>query len=177
MRNVSLVVAMVACSAMFSAAVRAQDDVVKVTLSVKKVVVDAGGKEVLQSADLAQPGDVLEYTAAYVNTGKKGIRNLEATLPIPVHTGYQPDSAKPSGARASWDLRVFEQIPLKRIVKREHEADIEQVVPYSEYRLLRWYPGHLGAGEERRFSTRVRVENYTINLVGNSANITVEGNQ
>ena len=176
MRNVSLVIAMVACSAMFSTAVRAQD-VVKVTLSVKKVVVDAGGKEVLQSADLAQPGDVLEYTAAYVNTGKKGIRNLEATLPIPAYTEYQPDSAKPSGARASWDLRIFELIPLKRIVKREHDADIEQVVPYSEYRLLRWYPGELAAGEERRFSTRVRVENHTINLVGNSANITVEGNQ
>lgn len=177
MRKTTLVaVAIVVCSVMLSAAARAEE-ALKVTLEVKKVVVDVNGKEALQNADSAQPGDLLQYTAVYHNVSKKGLKGLEATLPIPTYTEYQPDSVKPAGARASWDRAHFQSIPLKRIVKRENGVDIEQMVPYAEYRALRWYPGDLAAGEEKRFSTRVRVENRSINLASDTPNVTVGGNQ
>ena len=170
-----VVMAMALCGAMGSAAVRA-DDAVKINLEVKKVVVDAEGKETLQSADLAQPGDLLQYTAVYRNTSKKGIKGLEATLPIPSYTEFQPESIKPGGARATWDYAHFESIPLKRIVKRENGVDIDQVVPYAEYRALRWYPGALAAGEEQRFSVRARVDQYQFKAASDKLKVSVGGN-
>jgi uncharacterized repeat protein (TIGR01451 family) len=177
MGKIALVVmAMVVGGAISSATVRA-DEMVKVNLEVKKVAIDADGKEVLQSADSARPGDLLQYTAIYHNTGKKSIKGLEATLPIPAYTEYLPDSVKPAGAKASWDREHFAAMPLKRIVKRENGIDIEQVVPYAEYRSLRWYPGELSAGEERRFSTRVRVDDHSIDLASDTMKVSVGGSQ
>jgi uncharacterized repeat protein (TIGR01451 family) len=175
-KEIVVALAIAVFSTMVSAAVRAEE-AVKVTLEVKKVVIDAEGKELLKSADAVQPGDLLEYTAIYRNVSKKGIRGLEATLPIPNYTEYQPNSVSPSGARASLDKANFAAMPLKRIVKRENGVDVEQVIPYSEYRSLRWYPGELAAGEVRHFSTRVRVANHSINLASDTLNVTVGGSQ
>ena len=52
-------------------------------LQARKVVKAADGREELASADAAKPGDVLEYTATFRNTGKTTLTRVEATLPIP----------------------------------------------------------------------------------------------
>ena len=125
-------------------------------LEARKVVVGADGKESFSAADAARPGDVIEYAATYRNTATQPVRNLEATLPIPANTELVPGSAAPAGAKASLDSRSFEQVPLKRKVRRG-AADVEETVPVREYRSLRWYPGELAPGKTLAFKARVRV--------------------
>src|SRR5688572_28617432 len=93
----------------------AAGDVV-VTLKEQKVHRAPDGKEVLKVAERAIPGEVIQYDAFYKNQGKKGIRNLEPTLPIPRGLEYVPDSAQPAPAKASLDGKNFAPIPLKRQV-------------------------------------------------------------
>ena len=81
----------------FSAAAQTQKDI-QVTMEVKKVVKAADGKESLEPADQAKPGDILQYSAVYVNKSKNNLRDLEATIPVPAYTEYVPGSSRPAGA-------------------------------------------------------------------------------
>jgi uncharacterized repeat protein (TIGR01451 family) len=125
-------------------------------LDVNKVVIK-DGKEVLEPATAARPGDVLQYVANYSNKGKSGVTNLEATLPIPPNTELIIDSVKPAGAKASTGGSAFGDVPLRRKVRQANGAEFEQVVPAREYRSLRWYPGALAAGATVSFTARVKV--------------------
>ena len=138
------------------AAAQSQQDVV-VTMEVKKVVKGDDGKESLESADQAKPGDILQYTATYANKVKKTWRDMEATIPVPPYTEYVPGSSRPAGAKASLDGQNFQSIPLRRKVKQADGKEITQLVPYGEYRSLRWFVGKLSENQELKFSTRVKV--------------------
>jgi uncharacterized repeat protein (TIGR01451 family) len=124
-------------------------------LSARKVVV-AEGRETLVDAASARPGDVIEYVATYRNTGKSPIRGLQATLPIPQQTEFIPGTTRPAESKASLDGRTFADIPLKRKVTRDGKQ-IEEQVPYREYRALRWFAGELGGEKTMAFTARVRV--------------------
>jgi hypothetical protein len=130
---------------------------VVVTMEVKKVVKADDGKESLESADQAKPGDILQYTATYTNKAKKVWRDLEATIPVPPFTEYVPGSGRPAGAKASLDGQAFQTIPLRRKVKQTDGKEVVQLVPYGEYRTLRWFVGKLSENQELKFSTRVKV--------------------
>ena len=125
-------------------------------LVARKVVTAADGRETLASADAAKPGDVLEYTATFRNTGKAALSRVEATLPIPDSVEFIPGSAKPANAKASADGKAFGDMPLKRVVKK-NGVDVEEVVPVREYRLLRWAPVDLGGEKSASYVARVRV--------------------
>ena len=139
-----------------SAYAEPQRDVL-VTMEVKKVVKGDDGKEMLLSADQAKPGDILQYTATYTNKTNKIWRDLEATIPIPTYTEYVPASSRPAGAKASLDGQFFGLIPLRRKVKHADDKEVTQLVPYGEYRALRWFVGKLAENQELKFSTRVKV--------------------
>jgi uncharacterized repeat protein (TIGR01451 family) len=139
-----------------SAYAQNQQDVV-VTMEVKKIQKGEDGKEVQESADQAKPGDILQYTATYTNKSKKVWRDLEATIPVPPFTEYVPGSSRPSGTKASLDGQNFQSIPLRRKVKQADGKEITQLVPYGEYRTLRWFVGKLSENQELKFSTRVKV--------------------
>jgi uncharacterized repeat protein (TIGR01451 family) len=124
-------------------------------LVARKVVV-AEGRESLADAGTVKPGDVIEYVATYRNAGKDAITGLQATIPIPPQTEFIPGTARPARARASLDGRSFADIPLKRTVTRDGKQ-IEEQVPYREYRALRWFAGELGAGKTADFTARVKV--------------------
>jgi hypothetical protein len=47
-------------------------------------------------------------------------------------------------------------MPLKRTVTR-NGAQVEELVPYREYRALRWNAGELGGENSLAFTARVRV--------------------
>jgi uncharacterized repeat protein (TIGR01451 family) len=126
-------------------------------LEVKKVVSNGDGTEFMVPGDSAKPGDILQYSAIYRNQGKKSVKKVEATIPIPDGTEYLPSSAKPSGARASADGQSFQVIPLRRKVKGPDGKEQAQLISYGEYRFLRWYPGDLAPGKEARFVLRARV--------------------
>jgi uncharacterized repeat protein (TIGR01451 family) len=129
---------------------------VESTLEARKVVRGADGRETLVPADVARPGDVIEYAATYRNTTRETMRELEATMPIPAHTEFVPGSARPSSVRASVDARDFAALPLKRKTVVGGREVIE-AVPYREYRALRWQPVHLGAEASMTFTARVKV--------------------
>lgn len=129
---------------------------VETTLEARKVVRAADGKETLAPAETAKPGDVIEYAATYRNTSRQAVKSLQATLPIPANTEFVPGSVKPAGARASVDGATFAEIPLKRRVTRDGRQ-VEEQVPYREYRYLRWYPGELGGDKAVSFNARVKV--------------------
>jgi len=124
-------------------------------LAARKVVV-VEGRDAFADANAARPGDVIEYLATYRNTGSSPITGLEATVPIPGNTEFVPGSARPAGARASLDGRNYADIPLKRTVTRGGKQ-VEEQVPYREYRSLRWTAGELGGGKTLVFTARVRV--------------------
>ncbi len=155
-RLVSLKLVMVLGFLAFSAVAQTQGDL-QVTMDVRKVVKTADGKESLESAEQAKPGDILQYTAVYLNKSKNNLRDLDATIPIPAFTEYVPGSSRPAGAKASVDGQTFQSIPLRRKVTRADGQAVMQLVPYADYRSLRWSAGNLAANQELKFSTRVKV--------------------
>jgi uncharacterized repeat protein (TIGR01451 family) len=123
---------------------------------VARKVIAADGRETFVDAASAKPGDVIEYVATYRNTGKSALTGLQATMPIPPQTEYLPGTARPAQPLASVDGRVFADIPLKRKVNRDGKQ-VEEPVPYREYRALRWFVGELGGEQSAEFAARVRV--------------------
>jgi uncharacterized repeat protein (TIGR01451 family) len=134
----------------------AKNDVV-VTLKAQKVLPGPDGTEVLQAAERAMPGEVIQYDATYKNQSGTGVRNLVPTLPIPKGLEYVADSAKPAPTQGSLDGKTFEPLPLKRKVTLPSGETVEQPVPLSEIRALRWEIGDLDAGSAAQISARARL--------------------
>lgn len=140
-----------------SAGAQAANNDVVVTLKAQKVLRGPDGNEVLQLAERAMPGEVIQYDAIYKNQSGSGVRNLEPTLPIPRGLEYIPDSAKPAPSKASLDGKNFAPLPLKRQVTLPTGETVEQPVPSSEIRALRWELGDLDAGAAALISARARL--------------------
>jgi hypothetical protein len=130
---------------------------VVVALTAQKVLTAADGKEKLQPAERAFPGDIVQYDASYRNVSGEAVRNLEPTLPIPRGLEFLPESAKPPPAMASLDGKTFAAYPLKRLVTLPDGKQEEQPVPWSEYRALRWTVGDLPAGQTVTVTVRARL--------------------
>ena len=148
---------------------RSSPESIEVKLVRNKVVTE-NGKEVLQAAETAKPGEVLLESVTYTNKSKNIVSKLEATLPIPLNTEFQLNSNKPSAARAfaSTDGSNFRPMPLKRKVKQANGVEVEQLVPASEYRFLRWYPGELAAGKSVTYSARFKITDDRPATAGNA---------
>ena len=129
---------------------------VDIKLERKKVTI-AEGKEVLGSASLAKPGDVIEEVATYTNLSKKSTRRVEATLPVPQYTEPMLGSILPASAKASTDGTIFAAIPLKKKVRQANGVMIEQPVPLAEYRFLRWSGIELAPEKKFVASARFRL--------------------
>jgi uncharacterized repeat protein (TIGR01451 family) len=130
---------------------------VKVTLVANKVM-KSNGTEVQMSGQTAKPGDTIEYVADYRNTDKSNVRSVVATLPVPAGMEYLPDTESPRPALASTDGAHFSAIPLKRTVRNAAGQPKEELVPYSEYRTLRWNLGEISGGGSKTVKARVKVK-------------------
>lgn len=129
---------------------------VEVTLQQFKVTKRAQS-EVLEPAAHIKPGEVIEYQVTYQNTTKRGISQLQATLPIPKETEYIPNTANPAAVQASLDGVNYAPVPLRRTVKLANGQMAEQDVPVVEYRSLRWTLGDLSASQKKTVSARIRL--------------------
>ena len=152
----TLVAALAATALLIPLRARAGSDV-SVALSAQRVTAKTGGREVMERADRAKPGDVIEYRATYRNAGSAAVRKVDATLPIPAGTEYLGHSARPAPGLASTDGRTFAPIPLMRRVRLADGRDVMREVPASEYRWLRWSLGSIDSRGERSVTARVRV--------------------
>ncbi len=125
----------------------------KLSASIVRMV---GNKEVLELADKAKPGDVIEYSAVYRNPSKP-VKDVLATLPVPQGMEYIAGSAAPKTVMASLEGKTFAAMPLKRQVKLADGKTVEQLVPYSEYRFLQWKLGDMANKASFKVSARMRV--------------------
>ena len=130
---------------------------VKVELKASKIVV-INGTEQKQSADKAKPGEIIEYVAEYRNTAKTSVSNVVATLPIPSGTEYIPDTAEPAQVMASTDDHNYSPVPLKRSIRGADGKMVEQLVPFSEYRSLRWNLGNIQGEASKSVKARMKVK-------------------
>jgi uncharacterized repeat protein (TIGR01451 family) len=130
---------------------------VKVVLTAAKVV-QGNGSEQKQSSEKAKPGDVIEYVADYKNTEKSSVSNVKATLPVPSGMEYIPETAVPTQVMASTDDVHYASVPLKRNVKHADGKVVQELVPYSEYRSLRWDLGEIAAGAVKSVKARMKVK-------------------
>lgn len=136
---------------------QAQDkNPVAVSLTARKVVVQ-DGKETLQAADKARPGEVIQYEAVYRNAGSTAVHGLQATVPVPEGLAYVAGSSKPANAQASLDGKNFQSIPLMREVKKVDGTTVKQAVPLAEYRALRWSIDSLDGGKDVAVQLRATV--------------------
>lgn len=166
MKMITRLMLVIAFTATFSTAslFAQKNDPLAIELTAHKIV-SKEGKENKIAAEKAKPGDLVEYTAVYANKSSGGLRNLEPNLPIPQGTTYIADSAKPAPAQASLDGVAFKNLPIKRKVKTADGKEVEEVVPASEYRALRWFVGDLPAGKNVTVSARVKVQAGVARLV------------
>lgn len=122
-----------------------------------KVLRDDRGREVFVDAEAANPGDVIEYRVTYKNHSEDKIRGLEATLPLPVGMEYMPNSAAPRRVLASTDQARFEEVPLRRVVRKADGSREVVKIPFDQYRALRWKIDQLKAGRSTQVIARARV--------------------
>jgi uncharacterized repeat protein (TIGR01451 family) len=134
----------------------AEDDV-KVSMTAHRVTTTERGVERLVPAAQAKPGETIEYRARYANEGGSTARQLVASLPIPPGMEFLPGTAAPAQVHASLDGRSFAPVPLKRRVRLADGTETEVLVPYREYRALRWTLGDLAAKGEQTVRARMRV--------------------
>lgn len=137
-------------------AVAKDNNPVQIQLQRKKVSV-ADGKETLAVADTAKPGELVEETATYGNKSKRTFR-VDATLPVPQFTEFVADSTRPASAKASVDGKIFSDMPLKRQIKQPNGVTVEQLIPLSEYKFLRWKGVELGPEKSFAVSARFRIK-------------------
>ncbi len=138
-----------------TAVAQAKAGMVKVDLKTSKVV-QVNGKEELQDANSAKPGEVLEYVATYHNTGNAAVKNVKGDIPVPAGTEYVPDARLKAPDLAAGADKNFAPLPLKRKVMR-NGVEVEELLPYSEYRILRWNIGQMAPGATVVLKARVKL--------------------
>jgi uncharacterized repeat protein (TIGR01451 family) len=116
------------------------------------------GKPVLKPAGDGKPGETLQYSATYRNTGTAAAAKLLATVPVPPGTTFIAASAEPAQAQASTDGTTFAPMPLTRLVKQADGSTRKEPVPLADYRALRWEIGTLAAGATTVVSLRTRID-------------------
>lgn len=144
-------------AAVLSLAAHADNGKLSSELKVWNVVKQADGAETLLPAQTVKPGDVLQYTAVYMNSGQRPVSRLMASLPIPEGTELVGASAVPHDVLASVDAKVYAAVPLMRKARRADGQVADVPVPLAEYRSLRWPEQQVAAGASFTTSARVRV--------------------
>jgi uncharacterized repeat protein (TIGR01451 family) len=130
---------------------------VKVILLASKIV-KVDGTEHKESSDKAKPGDIIEYVAEYKNTDKSPVKNVIATLPVPAGMEYVPQTAVPNDVMASTNGTTYAPVPLKKTVRNASGQTVQELVPYSEYRSLRWSLGDIAGEMSKSVRARMKVK-------------------
>jgi hypothetical protein len=134
-----------------------EPDALQIKLAVHKVTL-VNGQEKQLPADLTKPGDLLEYSAEYHNTGKTPINQAKAVIPVPAQgLEYLPESAFPSVLFASVDGRHFAPVPLMHTVLLPDGRRETRPVPVMAYRYLQWNLGALAPGASTVVKARMKV--------------------
>lgn len=116
------------------------------------------GRETLTQTEEIFPGETVEYVLTYSNSTEVPLSGLVVTAPVPASTTFVAGSAKANTA-AMFEVSIDEgqnwaTPPLVRVLETG-----EQIVPASEYDLVRWVPDSAIAGDsEWQFAYRISVD-------------------
>jgi uncharacterized repeat protein (TIGR01451 family) len=146
----------VVCLSLGQAAIAQSSGVTSKLVAQRIEMVD--GKAVVKPAGEGKPGDTIEYSNTYTNSGTTAAEKLVATVPVPVGTTLIAGSAQPTQALASTDGTVFAAMPLMRAVRQPDGSQRSEAVPMADYRAMRWDLGTLVAGRTAMVSLRVRID-------------------
>lgn len=105
----------------------------------------------------AKPGDTLSYQVRYFNQSKTALSDVWATLPIP-ESLLLVGTESLTGLFASTDGEHFSPWPLREKISMAGGRVIEQPVPLSKVRMLRWLIPVLKPGVEAIFTADVQVK-------------------
>ena len=137
---------------------------INVKLKVYRVVEHTKGRVELTPTTTAKPGDVLEYRSEYMNRGDQTARGLVGRLPIPEgQLEYIADPKSDTRLRASVDGKHYEALPLMRTVIQADGAQVQQAIPFTEYRFLAWDLGDLPRHGQATTTARLRMLDSTSN--------------
>lgn len=126
------------------------------------VTVDAKGKEKLQTAKRAEPGQVIQYQITSTNAGKQQLKGLMAVGPIPAHTRYVGQSAY-TKTKANMQVSIdggktFEKEPVKRKQTMPDGSVKMVIIPADQYTHIRWQAKDaLVSGSKHVYNYRVKV--------------------
>jgi len=130
---------------------------IKVLLIANKII-RVDGTEKKESGDKVKPGEVIEYVAEYENHDKSPAKNVIATLPVPAGMEYVPETAIPNQVMASTSDGNYAPVPLKKVVRGADGKVTQELVPYSDYRSLRWNLGDMDGGTSKSVRARMKVK-------------------
>lgn len=150
--NVKALLAIVLLAIAFSFASFAQ---VTAEMTASKIVLQ-GNKERRDAADKTHPGEIVEYCIVYKNTGRAPVKNVLATLPIPLGMELLPKSPVPAEFSVSVEGATYAKFPLKRMIVGPDGRTKIAEVPAADIRGIRWNIGELKAGESRAITARMR---------------------
>ncbi|HEV2964215.1 MAG TPA: hypothetical protein VG649_20475 [Candidatus Angelobacter sp.] len=130
---------------------------IKVLLIANKII-RVDGTEKKAPGDKVKPGEVIEYVAEYKNHDKSPAKNVVATLPVPAGMEYVPETAIPNQVMASTSDGNYAPVPLKKAARGADGKVTQELVPYSDYRSLRWNLGDMDGGTSKSVRARMKVK-------------------
>jgi uncharacterized repeat protein (TIGR01451 family) len=119
-------------------------------------VLTQNGKETFQPGTKLVPGEVIEYRLSYKNTTTAAQQQVNLIIPVPSQLVFEPNANLKTPTAASTDGAKYGPLPLKRKVERAGTT-IEETVPLSEYRFLRWTIPTVTPGESVEVKARMRL--------------------
>lgn len=120
-----------------------------VDFSVLKQVASETGASAWVAGQEAKPGDLLQYTAVYTNSGQRRLSSIKAIIPIPAEVSCLVETAQPTPTEASLDGVAFVpwEVALAAVADTENPASI---------RSIRWSVAELQP--EAKFEASVRAK-------------------
>ena len=102
----------------------------------------ADGTERLSVADVAEPGQVMEFRIAFTNAGEEPVEGVTVVDPVPANTRYLGDSHG-ADVDARFEVSIdggesFEPEPVTRIETQADGTQREVVVGPEQYTHVRW---------------------------------------
>ena len=119
-------------------------------------VVVQNGKETFQLGNRLVPGELIEYRLDHKNAGTATQQQVNLTIPVPKELVFEPNANLKAPTAASTDGVKYGPLPLKRKVQHAGVA-VEETVPLSEYRFLRWTIPAVAPGESVEVKARMRL--------------------
>ena len=165
-RRTAVAVALLAGTAVGTAFATAGAAAPPVTGAIDAYVVteDADGRETLKPADVAAPGQVMEFRIAFTNAGAEPVSGIAVVNPVPANTRFLPHSPA-ADVPATFEVSIdggesFEPEPVTRIETQPDGSQATVVVPPAQYTHVRWLAAEPlpGDGGRHGFAYRVAVD-------------------